>query len=540
MVGAVVVEGLKSVLEREPTPRIPKRSLKRIKNVFLLSPPFLTSQYTSFRTGESLGIRYIASFLEMYGHEVSVIEPSLLHLSIRSTAQLILKNDYDLVGFSVPNGRLFPNVVKTIKILRDNSFDGHITIGGHFPTFEYLDILKYVRNIDSLVRYEGELTILELLDNLDEEKFGSILGLSYRLSNQVKTNPPRPLIKNLDELPFPKRDEYNNYKGHFIMITSRGCYGNCSFCSVRAFYGYDKPLLRQRSHKNIVDEIEYLVDNYDAKIISFLDDNFIGPGVSGKRDLQALTNILKERDLKCFFEISCRPDYIDKNSLILLKDVGLRHVSLGIESGNDQILKDRYNKGTTVSENISALETLRELNLSFTPYFIMFDPFTTIQDIKKNLLFLYKNEICTYRAVKSSITIYKGTQLYEKLKNNLIRFKWGYKYDFMESKITKIYKVIVSLYELDRIDNMIDMMNYKLDIDSESIERDIFSKVLRKITKEYNEFIFKTTSDIINSIDDDNEKRLKTIKDNVYYFEKLVNKILADSNFDFIIEDMET
>ena len=152
---------LEAFPERNLLQKSPKMGRRASKRVFLLSPPFLKSQYSSFRLGESLGIRYIASFLEFYGHEVNVLEPSLMHLSIKSTVELILKDDYDLIGFAVPNGGIFPNVVKVIKLLRDNSFRGHITVGGHFPTFEHVDILIHNKNIDSVIRFEGEVTTLE-------------------------------------------------------------------------------------------------------------------------------------------------------------------------------------------------------------------------------------------------------------------------------------------------------------------------------------------------------------------------------------------
>ena len=129
-----------------------------------------------------------------------------------------------------------------------------------------------------------------MLENLGKENYSNILGLSFRLAKHVRVNSLRPFIKNLDELPFPKRNKYKEFGNHFTMVTSRGCYGNCSFCSVRAFYSCDKQLFRQRSADNIVDEIEDLTSKYDAKVISFMDDNFIGPGISGKEWLEIAKN----------------------------------------------------------------------------------------------------------------------------------------------------------------------------------------------------------------------------------------------------------
>jgi radical SAM superfamily enzyme YgiQ (UPF0313 family) len=296
-------QGLKAMDQEVIHPKSLRKRRAKSKRVLLLSPPFTKPQYKGYRLGEALGIRYLASFLEVNGHKVDALEPSLSQLSIRDTAKEILKEDYDLAGFTVPYGGLFPNVVNVIKIIRDAGFKSHITNGGHFSTFEHLDILRYNKNIDSVVRHEGEVTLLALVNNLDDQNnFKTILGLSYREGEKLHVNPPRPLIENLDELPFPKRDDYSRYNegDHYAMVTSRGCYGNCSFCSVRAFYGYDKASLRFRSPENVVNEIEYLVDNYNAKVISFLDDNFMGGKIGKKRAIE-IANIIISRGLDIFF-----------------------------------------------------------------------------------------------------------------------------------------------------------------------------------------------------------------------------------------------
>ena len=160
-------QGLKAMDQEVIHPKSLRKRRAKSKRVLLLSPPFTKPQYKGYRLGEALGIRYLASFLEVKGHKVDALEPSLSQLSIKDTAKAILKEDYDLIGFTVPYGGLFPNVVKVIKTIRDAGFKGHITIGGHFSTFEHHDLLRYYKNIDSVVRHEGEHTLLELVNNLD-------------------------------------------------------------------------------------------------------------------------------------------------------------------------------------------------------------------------------------------------------------------------------------------------------------------------------------------------------------------------------------
>ncbi|PKP61065.1 MAG: hypothetical protein CVT88_01170 [Candidatus Altiarchaeales archaeon HGW-Altiarchaeales-1] len=516
-----------------------KKTKKKSKRIILLSPPFRKIEYERYRLGENLGIRYLASFLENIGYEVEVLDPSLSHFSIEKTAKIILKEDYDLIGFTIPNGGLFSNVVKVIRILRKNGFKGHITLGGHFPTFEHKEILRYNKNIDSIVQHEGEITLFELVNNLDkEENFKNILGLSYRNSKQICINPPRPLIKNLNDLPFPKRDKNLKYNqnNHYTMVTSRGCYGNCSFCSIRAFYDYDKPLWRYRSPNNVVDEIKYLINNYNAKVISFMDDNFIGPGKFGKKRAIEIANEIINRGISIYFEISCRPNDIDEHILKVLKRAGLRHVSVGIESGNEDVLK-RFNKKTTVLQNINAIKTLRKTNLSFTPYFIMFDPWTTISELKDNLRFLYNNNICTYRSIKNAITLYNGTPFYEQLKHNSGRVNWEYQYNFKNTDVAEVYFMIDSLSEFNKINPIIDILMYTQDLNNKGIR-----ETLKKIQTETNEFTYNTTMRIINWVTNDkseNDHFAKDIRDDISSFTDQIKNLLFAKGLEQVLHELE-
>lgn len=528
----------------EGRPKNLTKTKKKSKRVLLISPPFRRPQYVRYRSGENLGIRYIASYLKKHGHSAEVFEPSVLRLSIKDTAKFILKEDYDLVGFTVPYGGLYPNIVKVIRTIRDHGFEGHVTLGGHFATFEHKDILRYNKNVDSVVRHEGEITLLELVSNLEDKNLMNILGLSYRVSKQINVNSPRPLIKNLDYLPFPKRDEkQNNENNHFTMITSRGCYGNCSFCSIRAFYGFDSSLWRYRSPKNVVDEIEHLVNNYNAKVISFMDDNFIGSGKHGKKRAIEIANEIIDRGISIYFEISCRPDDISAPVLKDLKKAGLRHISVGIESGNNQVLK-RFNKKTTVTQNIKAIKTLRRVSISFTPYFIMFDPYTTIEELRDNLDFLYTNKICTYRTVKNAITIYKGTPYYTRLKSNLKRAHWEYQYDFEDVNVAKIYYIVDSLGELNTLDKLFDILVYHRDTKKNLHQKGSIAMVMEDLSNQTNEFVYNIMMEIINRTikypsGHNSIFQIKEIQNRIHTFTEHVRNYLLTKGVGWVLKELE-
>jgi len=375
-----------------------------------------------------------------------------------------------------------------------------------------------------------DLTLVNNLD--DQDSFKNILGLSYRKKKMLQINPPRPLIEDLDSIPFPKRDDYSRYneENHFAIITSRGCYGNCSFCSVNAFYGYDKSSWRIRSPSNIVDEIKSLVKNYDAKVISFMDDIFLGKSKNGKRRALELVNMIVDQGIDINFEISCRSDDVDKYILTDLKKAGLKHISIGIESGDNKILR-RFNKRITVSDNIQAMRTLRNIGIDFTPYFIMFDPWITLDELKNNLHFLHSNNICTFQTVKNAITVYKGTPIYFQIKNDLKRKNWEYHYAFKDKNIEKIYFSLEELKELSEIDNLLIYYNFLKNSEFIEFYEDI---IIQANTFTYN--IMLNFIDVITNISSNNYQltQMNTIKKMIHeYVTNIKNKLKDKTNIIF-------
>src|SRR5262249_12475289 len=138
---------------------------------------------------------------------------------------------------------------------------------------------ELVPNLDSVALFEGEFTLLELVDHLSVGKdWRNVPGLAYRNREQVVTTPLRPLIADLDVLPYPDRD----FKpvmtlGHPIipLLASRGCARTCSFCSIQTFYRTAPGrIVRTRKPSNVVAEMESLYEERGATIFLFQDDDF--------------------------------------------------------------------------------------------------------------------------------------------------------------------------------------------------------------------------------------------------------------------------
>ena len=345
---------------------------------------------------EFIGLGYIASYAEQKGFKVNILIPAIDNINEEDIPKIILPYKAAIVGISI----LFPThvvpAINIVKHIKNYGLKCHITAGGHGATFLKEYLLSNNGKFDSVVCGEGEETFYNLLCAIKKnENWKKILGLAYLENNEIKINSTRPLINDLDKLPFPKRN-YNllNNKSYTPGISSsRGCYGSCSFCSVSSFYGMSKgKKWRARSPKNIVDEVEYL-NNKGYRNFSFTDDNFLGPGNNGKSRATQIAEEIINRNIDINFNITTRSnDILNKRLLLMLKKAGLTNVFLGIESGVQEVLS-RMNKKTTVKQNKDAIALLKELNIKLSTGFIMFDNETSINEVEENLRFIEETKI---------------------------------------------------------------------------------------------------------------------------------------------------
>ncbi|MFA4936148.1 MAG: radical SAM protein [Candidatus Methanoperedens sp.] len=340
---------------------------------------------------ENLGLRSIAAYLIENGVRAK-IEP--YNNSQNKILERILVEKPRLVGFSLIFQRMLSNFADLIAYLRKNGITAHFTIGGHFPTLEYRITLESIPELDTVVRHEGELTLLELFHNIDNpDNWNMIKGLAYRNNGEIEVTPPRPLIFDLDSLPFPIRNkEVVTYRGLGIhsLLASRGCQYNCSFCSVQQFYrGAPGPKRRSRSPSNVVREMEKLYFENGTRIFLFKDDD-LGLRNTGQRQwVEEFIKELKRKNLsdKIAWRVSCRVDEVDAEMMKKLRENGLAFLYLGIESGSSHGLKT-FNKGYSVDQIRPALNILQELGIKFEYGFMILDPDSTIESIKENITFL--------------------------------------------------------------------------------------------------------------------------------------------------------
>jgi len=384
----------------------------KIKLVRLRDPRL--SYVLDFPLVECLGLEYIASYLRKNGNDVEFIDQEVQKWSDDEIIKKLSDNETGLIGFTVISALQFEPVYYLVKKLKKNGCKAHLTIGGQFATFMYKEILNLKEGFDSVVRYEGEITCEELANAIEKElPLSEIAGLAYKKNNKIIVNPNRELIKNLDDLPFPSRDHAEcivKNGGILAVASSRGCYMNCSFCSINQFYK-DCPGsgFRMRSVENIIQEIEEIIKKQKITEIWFVDDNFITPGKDGLVRFAKLTNYLKK--LKIRYDIYLRGDLISEDILRMFKDSGGRSIFIGVEAGTDYTLNKIFEKGSSIEKIKKAINLCKKIGVSYEPGFIMFHPWSTLKEIGENINFLKEIEGYTVFGIISFLVPYIFTKI---------------------------------------------------------------------------------------------------------------------------------
>ena len=343
---------------------------------------------------ENLGLRHILSYLEAEGYRVQLVPyaPGAEDSVVRAVCEA----DARLVGFSIIFQYNLRDYGELMKALRKAGVQSHFTAGGHYPSLRPENTFREIPELDTVVRFEGELTARELLERLDRpETWGEIQGLTFRRNGEVVVNPARPLIEDLDRLPWPARGEQlQSVRGipTAPMLASRGCLFDCSFCSIRQFYGQAPgPLRRTRSPEDVAREMRYLFDARGVRLFLFQDDDFAAK-TENQRDWLGRFLLALDRERltgRIGWKISCRVDDIEPEIMTRCRDRGLLTVYLGVESGNASGL-ETLNKHATVEQNLRAMRILKETGVDADMGFMLLDPGSTLESVRENVAFLRK------------------------------------------------------------------------------------------------------------------------------------------------------
>jgi magnesium-protoporphyrin IX monomethyl ester (oxidative) cyclase len=369
-----------------------------------------------------LGLAWIASVLEKNNHKVKIIDTPTLKVDTKKFIEIVSEWKPDIIGLSLQTPTA-PRGYKIISVLKDLFPDIPIVVGGTHPTYMYEEALNH--GADIVVRYEGEYTMLELVDTIerhgmDPRYLQGVKGIAFKNKNkETIVTPYRPLIMNLDELPFPARhllpmDKYTLFNKPIKIahvMASRGCPYGCIYCSTSYFWGRR---IRFRSAKNVADEIEDIVNKYNVRAIVFTDDEL----TINKKFMYEFIKEIKERRLDISFACGSRVDHVDKDFLRYLYENGCSALYFGVESASQDTL-NKIGKNITVDQAIRVFQWIKELKGFASGSFILGFPWETLDDMKNTIELAIK--IDPNYAQFTALTPYPGTPLYEyALKHNLI------------------------------------------------------------------------------------------------------------------------
>jgi len=288
-----------------------------------------------------LGLAYLAAVLERDGHEVGIFDLGLdPDVPVADGVQRVCAFGPHVVGITAMTS-LYHGALETAILLKAN-LGRPIVLGGPHATVYPERVLRESPVIDYVVRGEGEETILELVRALgeDDRDLGGINGLTYRLRDEIISNPDRELIRDLDALPFPARHlfELKRYglctpdgQSMVTVLSSRGCPYNCSYC----FKGIVGRTYRQRSPENIIAELRQVIDEYGIRNFYFIDDLF----TLNQKRLDVLTGRFIAEKLDIRWQCLGRVDRVDAEGLRKMYAAGCRRIHYGIESGNQEVLQ---------------------------------------------------------------------------------------------------------------------------------------------------------------------------------------------------------
>jgi radical SAM superfamily enzyme YgiQ (UPF0313 family) len=332
----------------------------------------------------------MAAVLEQNSFEVRIVDCPVCEIDHEKLKAELASFQPTIVGIGAMTP-IIESALKSAHAAKEVCPDAKVVMGGPHATFADKQILSDEKDVDVIVRGEGEETLLELAKQSPElHKMSDIKGITFRKDNQIIQSPSRPFIQNLDALPLPayKHIPIKRYRitGMKLLpiISSRGCPFQCSFCVASQMFG---ARYRARSPKNVLDEMEWLKREYDAEGIAFQDDTLT---FDKKRALEICDGMI-ERKLKLPWGCSSRADVVTKELLFKMAKAGCDEICFGVESGCQRI-RDSLKKRVTTEQCENAVEWAKEAGIFVTVSVILGYPGETRETLQESLDFVRRVE----------------------------------------------------------------------------------------------------------------------------------------------------
>jgi radical SAM superfamily enzyme YgiQ (UPF0313 family) len=393
-------------------------------NIALINPPFLFPVRDEIVYSHCLGLRYISSYIKTKSpHKIEFIDSLaegftnvkkyangyIVGLEIDDIMSRIPYGT-DIIGVSIPFSQLAPVAHDIVRDARSRFPDAKIVMGGVYPSTQPL--LALTSEADMIVIGEGEEAFLQIAEGKGP---GEIKGVwTNELTQQDLRLSPAEVIENLDSIPYadyaiPNIDRYFDLSPRMSkkqrtasIITSRGCPFSCEFCSIHPVYGSK---WRGRSAENVLDEMEFLFRKYGVTSFEIEDDNFT---LIKKRTVEILEGMirLQEKGYAIGWRTpnGVRIETLDDSVIRLIKKSNCRHIVLGLEHGDREMLSimDKKLDLDRAFEVIRGLVENRVPNISLL--LIVGYPGETRERFLNGMEYLRR-----VRALGGNITVFVGT-----------------------------------------------------------------------------------------------------------------------------------
>ncbi|MFH1786557.1 MAG: radical SAM protein [archaeon] len=310
-----------------------------------------------------LGIAYLGTILAAKGYTTKLLDQCFN--DSQELFEKLKKFNPDVIGVSC----MSPFYPEAVKILDFAKKIGAVTIiGGPHITVKPEDILVD-KSADFAVIGEGEETILDLLENLDNPE--KVKGIAFRNGDKLHIAPPREPIADIDGILHPDfdlLDDLNQYlkSNELPLLSSRGCAFRCSFCQPATSKIWGKTV-RFRSPSDVADEIQSLMEKYNIKHFTFVDDNL----TLRKDTLEEFCNKIEQFEIT--FSVNSRVDTLNEEKIKLLKKAGCIGISFGVESGSQKIL-DTLRKGITIEQIKNTFALCKKYKMPTKAYIMLGSP----------------------------------------------------------------------------------------------------------------------------------------------------------------------
>ncbi|MBI5144112.1 MAG: radical SAM protein [Candidatus Omnitrophica bacterium] len=398
--------------------------------ILLLNPPFQGRRYS--RTSRSpavtksgtlyypMWLAYAAGVLEKEGFETRLIDGPARGLSDEDIINILKDYRPDLVVIDTSTPSIY-NDVKIAELVKEKAKGSFVILVGTHPSSLPEETLRLSASIDAVARGEYDYTIRDLAETLRSgRQLKSVSGISFRDGVRIIHNEKRPLIEDLDEIPFVS----SVYKRHLrvadyffaasfyplaMIISGRGCPFRCSFCVYPQVF--HSRIYRFRSPENIADEFEYIKNELpEVKEIGIEDDTF----TVDKHRVEKFSSDLIKRRTKIPWHVNSRAD-LDYETMNIMKEAGCRLLVVGYESGSQKIL-DNIHKDIKLEDMARFNEDAKRAGLLVHGCFMIGNPGETFETLNETLEFAKRLNCDT--AQFFPLMLYPGTEAYDWAKEN--------------------------------------------------------------------------------------------------------------------------